>query len=85
MTRIKLTSKKSNPITIRINTDFLEDIDLLVNNLKNDFNIEITRNVILEKLLMASRDLVSFDIEGKEYKFDDLIKNKKIEQIEDEH
>ena len=65
-------------ISIRVDSTLVKDVNDVVKILKNEFKIKISRNVILEEMLKEARESITFIIDGEEYTFSDVLKNREV-------
>ena len=65
-------------ISIRVDSDLIKDVNDVVKTLKDKFKIKISRNVILEEMLKEARESITFIIDGEEYTFSDVLKNREV-------
>ena len=65
-------------ISIRVDSTLVKDVNDVVKTLKDKFKIKISRNVILEEMLKEARESITFIIDGEEYTFSDVLKNREV-------
>lgn len=69
MKPIRIPSSTSNPISIRIDAGLLKEIDDVTVELKGLTNNSISRNQLIELMLMFASENAVFDVNGQEMSF----------------
>jgi hypothetical protein len=70
---IKIKSSKLIPTSIRLEQDILNDIDKVAEYLQQKFGFKISRNIMLEQLVIYATENATFNIDGVEVPFKELI------------
>ncbi|ARC83163.1 hypothetical protein U732_102 [Clostridium argentinense CDC 2741] len=83
MGKIKINKNKYNSITIRLKEDLINELDIVIENIGEILGDEVSRNSILEQMIIDAKNSCIFELNGKEYTFDEILKYKNVKEIED--
>lgn len=83
MGKIKINKNKYNSITIRLKEDLINELDIVIENIGEILGDEVSRNSILEQMIIDAKNSSIFELDGREYTFDEILKYKNVKEIED--
>jgi hypothetical protein len=74
MNKIVFVSDKLIPITVRIKNSTLNDLDKATESIGKILGEELSRNTIAEQMIEYAKSNAVFELDGKSYTFEDLLK-----------